>query len=450
MEISIIERGARDSNRPNGPSFASVGPSGGGRVDAPRADPDNAGVQGRRLSALVAVLAFWCTAVGVAPAGPQQPSRLATKLARALSVPHVQPRLSSAVAVELTTGRTVFARHPARGLVPASNAKLAVAYAALALLGPTYRIETAVFGEGELVGRVWRGDLVLKGFGDPTLSSGDLRTLARQLRAIGILRVTGGIETDESYFDSRRTGPAWKPHYYIDESPPLSALTVDRARYRGWVTREPAVTAGTQFRLALRAAGIAVRGGVVEGVVDSFAEPLATTASPPLSRIVAFMNRESDNFTAELLLKQVGAVDEGRGTSAAGAEGVRRALREAAVPLAGVRIVDGSGLSARNRLTAAALIGILITAWNDPLIRSSFVRSLAVAGVNGTLEDRLERPPSRGAVLAKTGTTQESSSLSGYVRGRWAFAVIQNGQPVSHHWARRAQDRFASVLAGAQ
>ena len=120
---------------------------------------------------------------------------------------------------------------------------------------------------------------------------------------------------------------------------------------------------------------------------------LASTESAPLSRIVAFMNRESDNFTAELLLKQLGAVDGGAGTSAAGAESVRRSLGEAAVPLAGVRIVDGSGLSPRNRLTAAAVIGMLVVAWNDPTLRSHFVRSLAVAGVNGTLEDRLERPP---------------------------------------------------------
>jgi serine-type D-Ala-D-Ala carboxypeptidase/endopeptidase (penicillin-binding protein 4) len=113
-----------------------------------------------------------------------------------------------------------------------------------------------------------------------------------------------------------------------------------------------------------------------------------------------------------------------------------------------VRIVDGSGLSAGNRLTAAAVIGILVGAWRNPAIRPSFVQSLAIAGVNGTLEDRMERPPARGAVLAKTGTLRVSSALSGYVRGRWAFAVIQNGRPVSHFWARRAQDRFASVLAG--
>lgn len=400
----------------------------------------------RRFLAALAVSAVAFSAAATAPAGSSKPE-LATKLARALAVPHVQTRLSGAAAVNLATGRTVFLRHPTLALVPASNAKLAVAYASLALLGPEHRLDTVVYGEGELVGSTWRGDLVLKGFGDPTLSRADLGALAGQIRAAGIRQVTGGIEADESYFDSRRTGPAWKSHYYIDESPPLSALTVDRARFRGWMTREPALSAGSQFRFALRAAGVGVRGRVVTGVADPLAEQLATTASPPLARIVAYMNRESDNFTAELLLKQLGASDGGHGTSAAGAEAVRGALHEAAIPLAGVRIVDGSGLSSLNRLTAAAVIGILVVAWNDPAIRPSFVRSLAVAGVNGTLENRLERPPARGAVLAKTGTLAESSALSGYARGKWAFAVIQNGRPVSQFWARRAQDRFASVLA---
>ena len=402
-----------------------------------------------RVLAVLAVcaVAVSAAAAAAAPATPSKP-QLARKLARALAVPHVQARLSSAAAVDLSTGRTVFLRHPKLSLVPASNAKLAVAYASLALLGPQHRLDTAVYGEGELVGATWNGDLVLKGFGDPTLSRGDLGALARQVRAAGIRQVTGGIEADESYFDSRRTGPAWRSYYYVNESPPLSALTVDRARFRGWMTHDPARAAGTQFRLALRTAGVGVRGKVVTGVADPSAEQLAITASAPLARIVAYMNRESDNFTAEILLKQLGAVDEGRGTSADGAEAVRRALHEAAVPLAGVRIVDGSGLSSLNRLTAAAVIGILVVAWNDPTIRPSFVRSLAVAGVNGTLEDRLERPPARGAVLAKTGTLRESSALSGYARGKWAFAVIQNGRPVSQFWARRAQDRFASVLAG--
>jgi D-alanyl-D-alanine carboxypeptidase/D-alanyl-D-alanine-endopeptidase (penicillin-binding protein 4) len=386
-------------------------------------------------------------AFAAAAAAKPQIAPLATRLAGALAVPHVPQSQTAAVAVDLGEGRTLFARHEALALVPASNQKLAVAFAALSVLGPEHRFDTTVYGEGELVGRTWKGDLVLKGFGDPTLTHGDLRSLAYQVRAEGIRRVTGAVEADESYFDSRRTGPAWKSYYYLDESPALSALTVDRAHFRGWLTREPALSAGRQFRLALRSVGITVGRPAHLGVTDPLAEQLASTESAPLSQIVRFMNQESDNFTAELLLKQLGAVDEASGTSAAGARAVRRALREAAIPLAGVRIVDGSGLSPQNRLTAAALIGILVAAWHDPVIRPPFVQSLAVAGVNGTLEDRLRAPPARGVVRAKTGTTSESSALSGYVRGRFAFAVLQNGRPVSHYWARRAQDRFARVLA---
>jgi serine-type D-Ala-D-Ala carboxypeptidase/endopeptidase (penicillin-binding protein 4) len=400
----------------------------------------------RRVVVTFVTFAVAAALTAAATAGSQA-RPLAPRLARALSVPHVPPSRSAAVAVDLSAGRTVFARHQALALVPASNQKLAVAFAALSLLGPAHRFDTAVYGEGELVGRTWKGDLVLKGFGDPTLTRGDLRALALQVRAAGVRHVAGGIEADESYFDSRRKGPAWKSWYYLGESPALSALTVDRARFRGWLTREPALAAGRQFRLALRSAGIRVRGRVERGAADALAEQLATTESAPLSRIVRYMNRESDNFTAELLLKQLGAVDEGDGTSAAGAKAVRRVLRDAAIPLVGVRIVDGSGLSPRNRLTAAALIGMLVAAWHDPKIRPAFVRSLAVAGVNGTLEDRMESPPARGAVRAKTGTTSESSALSGYVKSRFAFAVLQNGRPVSHFWARRAQDRFAAVLA---
>ena len=73
---------------------------------------------------------------------------------------------------------------------------------------------------------------MLKGFGDPTLTSADLTTLAAGVRAFGIRSVTGGVVGDESYFDARRAVAGWKPSYLIYESPPLSALVVDRARTR--------------------------------------------------------------------------------------------------------------------------------------------------------------------------------------------------------------------------
>jgi D-alanyl-D-alanine carboxypeptidase/D-alanyl-D-alanine-endopeptidase (penicillin-binding protein 4) len=393
----------------------------------------------RRSLLLLLVLAALVAPVA---AGAQE-TPLQARLAKALRVPHVAPGRSAAVAMDLASGSVLFTQNPGVALSPASNEKLPLTYAALSNLGPSYRIETDVLGEGSQDGAVFDGTIVLKGGGDPTLSTAGLRSLAAQLRALGIRRVTGGIVGDESYFDARRMVAGWKASFYINESPPLSALVVDRARG----TRNPALAAATSFRTVLRGAGIAVDGSASVGHVDDFAVPLAQLDSPTLASIIRFMDKESDNFTAELLLKQLGAVVLDRGTSAAGAAVVTQSLADAGVPLAGVRIVDGSGLSRLDRLTANAVAAILRAAWNDPAVRPTFVAALPVAGVSGTLEDRLRMPPARGRVLAKTGTTSDASALSGYVGTRFVFTVLQNGHPVSYWWARRAQDRFVQVLA---
>jgi D-alanyl-D-alanine carboxypeptidase/D-alanyl-D-alanine-endopeptidase (penicillin-binding protein 4) len=399
----------------------------------------------RRLLALVLLLgvAFGTPTAAAARVGTRP---LALRLAHALAVPRVSPARTGAVAVDLATGRVLYAHNSALPLVPASNEKLPLTYAALELLGPDFRIETDVLGEGSLVGSTWRGDLVLQGHGDPTLSTADLNVLARRIRSAGIARITGRIVGDESFFDSRRTAPGWKPSYYIDESPPLSALSVDRGRFHGGVSRVPPLGAAMAFREALQRAHVAA-GAPTIGVAPADALQLAAVESPPLAALVRFMDRESDNFTAELLLKQLGAPDEGVGTTAAGAAAVRSVLAADGIPLGGVRIVDGSGLSRLDRLTPRALVALLRAAWANPEIRPSLVGALPVAGVSGTLDDRMQRAPARGNVAAKTGTTDIASALSGYVRRRFVFSVLQNGRPLCVWCARRAQDRFATVLA---
>ena len=410
-----------------------------------RGRPARATVLAAALAAVVAA----SVAVPVA-AAPERGGVLARRLANALAVPQVDRRQTAALAVELSSGKVVYGRNGWRPLVPASNAKLPVAYAALARLGPSYRIATNAMSVATLRGATLRGPIVLQGHGDPTLARTDLHTLARRLRARGIRRITGPVIGDESFFDSRRTAPGWKSWFYVNECEPLSALSVDRGRYGGQLSRNPPLAAALAFRRALRVAGIAAPGRAAVGRASPHAVPLASISSPPLGRIVRLMGSDSDNFTAELVLKQLGAVEHRRGTTVAGARVVHQTLADAGVPLAGVRIADGSGLSPQNRLSARAVVGILRAAWTDPALRTTFVRSLAVAGKTGTLDDRLERPPARGNVYAKTGTTYGSSALSGFVRGRYAFAVIQNGSPVASWWARLAQDRFVGVLLRAQ
>jgi D-alanyl-D-alanine carboxypeptidase/D-alanyl-D-alanine-endopeptidase (penicillin-binding protein 4) len=159
------------------------------------------------------------------------------------------------------------------------------------------------------------------------------------------------------------------------------------------------------------------------------------------------MNRESDNFTAEILLKQLGTELTDQGTTSAGSAVVRQILAEHQIPLSGVRIVDGSGLSRLNRLTSATLVAMLRKGYDDPLLREVLLSSLPVAGRTGTLRRRMRGSIAAGRVVAKTGTTREASALSGYVKRRYVFAILQNGSPVSLSSARRAQDRFAAVLA---
>jgi D-alanyl-D-alanine carboxypeptidase/D-alanyl-D-alanine-endopeptidase (penicillin-binding protein 4) len=100
-------------------------------------------------------------------------------------------------------------------------------------------------------------------------------------------------------------------------------------------------------------------------------------------------------------------------------------------------------------MTANAVGSLLLSAWRDPVIREPFFASLPIAGVDGTLEDRMRTGPARGRVRGKTGTLRVASALSGYAGTRYVFAVLQNGNPVSWTRSRRAQDRFAQALARA-
>jgi serine-type D-Ala-D-Ala carboxypeptidase/endopeptidase (penicillin-binding protein 4) len=364
------------------------------------------------------------------------------QLDRALRVPHVPLSSVGATAVDLATGETVYTRNPVLPLLPASNEKLAVTYAALTGLGPAFRIETDVLGEGTQDGTTWTGDVVLKGYGDPTLSAAGLATLASQVRADGITRVSGHVLGDESWFDARRTVPGWKASFLITDSPPLSALTVARS-----TSRRPALAAAQLFRRALVRVGVTVGGGAELGSADAAAVPLASIDSPTVAAMVHSMDRVSDNFTAEMLLKELGAVQAGHGTTAAGAGVATGLLEQAGVPLDGVRIVDGSGLSLLDRMTSASLVSLLTTMWDDPGVRLELVSSLPVAGRSGTLADRMRGTAAAGVVRAKTGTTDDATALSGFVGDRFVFSVLVNGRPVSWSWSRAAEDRFATVLA---
>jgi D-alanyl-D-alanine carboxypeptidase/D-alanyl-D-alanine-endopeptidase (penicillin-binding protein 4) len=399
-----------------------------------------------RFRALAVAIVAMCL-VPAAQAGSRDAFQ--SQLSRALHAKHVSPSRTGAIVLDLQTGETLFAQNSRLALRPASNEKLATTFATLTALGPSFRIETDVLGDGQLSGTTWLGDLVLKGYGDPALSAAQLNKLAREVVADGIEHVSGRILGDESWFDTRRTGLGWKPDFYLHESPALSALIVNRGWTGRYETARPALMAAELFRSDLRHAGVTIAGGSGLGVASAQAIPLADVESAPLSALVRHMDVYSDNFYAEMLLKEVGAVQGSGGSAAEGVTVERGLLTAAGVPLSGVRMVDGSGLSLLDRWTPLGLSTLLRTMWDDPTLRPYVLAALPIAGETGTLEHRMRSGPAHGLVRAKTGTTDNSSALSGFVGDRYAFSIVENGFPVRALSAEESQNRFAQVLAHA-
>ena len=187
------------------------------------------------------------------------------------------------------------------------------------------------------------------------------------------------------------------------------------------------------------------------GRVDERLPLIARLSSPPLSSILDAVGKWSDNFTAEMLLKILGAEVEQPGTSARGAAVVREELAKRGVDTDGLVLVNGSGLFEGNRVSPRHVTQTLLAAYRDPAIRTEFVAHLAVAGSAGTLGSRLRDLPQPGMARAKTGTLRDVVALSGYVFGEpgrsLAFSFLANGIAGRQDDARALADDIVRALA---
>lgn len=359
---------------------------------------------------------------------------------------------AASVVVRDGDGDVIVGVRPNAPRLPASNQKLVTIATALDVLGPDARLATTLVAEAEPVGGVISGDVWLVGGGDPTFSTGAFADaywgiyaptadrLAAELAAAGVTRITGRINADASRFDDVPGAPGWKPEFIPAQSPPISALTIDRA------ASGPALRAARAVRRALVRAGVRV--GMARIAPAPAADPveLARVESAPVGILVELAGRDSDNFVAEMLLKAAAAEATGRGTTAAGVEAEGGVLAELGVPDRGLALVDGSGLSYDNRATAAALSLLLARVDDDPALGPAMRSALATAGVNGTLAGRMTSGPAAGFVRAKTGSLNDASSLSGYA-GVCAFSVLVQRTWVDQAAAHALQDAIAQLLA---
>jgi D-alanyl-D-alanine carboxypeptidase/D-alanyl-D-alanine-endopeptidase (penicillin-binding protein 4) len=165
------------------------------------------------------------------------------------------------------------------------------------------------------------------------------------------------------------------------------------------------------------------------------------------------MDHVSDNLFAEVFTKDLAVHGGRRGTTANGVRATRNALGDIGVSLAGARIYDGSGLSRGDRLSARQVLSVLTHAAKQPWGRT-LRADLPLAGVNGTLDDRMRSGPAHANVQAKTGTLNDASALSGYVTAanghHLAFAMIMNRGGMNIAAAQALQDRICQLLAASR
>jgi D-alanyl-D-alanine carboxypeptidase/D-alanyl-D-alanine-endopeptidase (penicillin-binding protein 4) len=352
---------------------------------------------------------------------------------------------AGAYVVDLDSGSQLYASRPDVKRIPASVNKLFTTATALERFGPDHTFQTdvlATVAPDEL--GVVDGDLYLRGGGDPTFTTAAARTLARGLAASGVTEVTGRVIGDESRWDSRRGTPAsaYRTSMWIG---PLSALTLDRGYVGGSFQTDPPLTAAKVFDRQLERAGIDVGAAPRDGASPPAAIPLGTWPSPTVAEIVSRTNTPSDNFFAESLLKAIGADYGTGGSTASGAAVVRSTVAQLG---ARPRLLDGSGLSRRDRTSPRDVVN-LIASIDRTELGPLFEGSLPVAGRTGTLAKRMRATAARGRCHGKTGTLSDVSALAGYcdtrAGRRVAFAFLMNR--ISVNWAHTRQDRMTAALA---
>jgi len=206
---------------------------------------------------------------------------------------------------------------------------------------------------------------------------------------------------------------------------------------------------GAVFREFLDEAGVMVEGDVVTGVAPDDALTLAVHESKPLSLIVRDLNKYSNNFVAEQLLKAMAAEVNGPpGTAAGGARVLKEHARAAGAAEGSFRIEDGSGFSRKNRLTPRAIASVIESALSDFAVSYEFGASLSVSGTDGTLSDRMGYAELRQAVRAKTGLLDGVTAISGIVEngsgGEMVFSIVVNGYECE---AWRVHDFEHSILS---
>lgn len=387
-------------------------------------------------------------------------------------------------------------------MVPASITKIATASAVLDIFPPGHKFKTRLYISGKESNGTLKGNLILKGGGDPSFVSENLWFLVNVFIRSGIRKIEGDIIVDDTLFDKvrydetrqktrvdraydapvgamsfnwnsvnifARPSGANSVQIYVDpeneyitlkntaKSKPGSAnsLIVERRADKKVVgdvlevagslgdkisevtvfknITQPDLWSGYNLKSFLAQRGVSLTGKVVAGVLPSEGKLVAESESKPIELIVADMNKFSNNYVAEMLIKNIGTLKKKENVSLEdGIVVLHEHLRKLGISADQCDLQSPSGLSRDNKLTSFAMWKVLQHLRNDPRVQPEFLTSLPIAGVDGTLKKRMKNTQAERVVRAKTGFLTGVVSLAGYAGladgNAVTFSFIYNGK----------------------
>ncbi|MCD8235686.1 MAG: D-alanyl-D-alanine carboxypeptidase/D-alanyl-D-alanine-endopeptidase [Prevotellaceae bacterium] len=412
---------------------------------------------------------------------------------------------------DLTGDSLLFEYNRHKVMRPASTQKLLTAIAALSILGADHQYRTRAYYTGNVSSdSTLHGDIYIVGDFDPAFSYSDMLELASSIENLGVRRIEGKVYGDISMKDSLYFGNGWcwddapseveaylspltfnrgcatveivegKPDFSIPTSYlKLEDRTGRSGRFsvtRNWIHGgNTFVVSGKPSRYSRKTLSVYrpelyflctltdilhERGVEIihcEGDSSEYALRTLPSSSTPfytcyrtIEQILQRMMKKSDNLYAESMFYQLASVNSGRWASwKDGARQVESVIHKAGESSAYTEVADGSGVSLYNYVSPQTEVALLRYAFRTPSIYNALFPSLPVAGMDGTLSERMTRGTAYGKVHAKTGTVSGVSCLAGYCTASngnvLAFSIMNNGL-MKTATGRRFQDRVCQEL----
>lgn len=329
----------------------------------------------------------------------------------------VDPDNCAVLVMDLADGKVIGSHNADKALVPASINKVVTIASLLEKSGIDYRYETKVYAGGRISDGVLEGNLVVVGGGDPSLGANVepkgtdiIGEIVDALHEKGVTRIAGEIETDESIFSGPATPPSWQAGDLRQAyGTGCHGLNYCRNASGGASVANPAGVFTSRLRTALSGAGISVDGN--SDLPQGKRKLLLTHRSPSIDEIMRSCMMRSDNLYAETFMRTLALLNGKEGSTTAGAAAETDFWRRKRFPVDDITVVDGSGLSRSNRMTADFMAQVLRYMADNVDFASFF----PLAGQEGTLRNFLKNTPLDSYIALKTGSMNGIQCYAGYL-----------------------------------